>query len=206
MKKPSKMSFGVTLVEILIAMAIFITLLTLSALLLSSAWRKFHATNALQDAKTNAFLAMDRLSQDLKETSVVHLKNNASRATSIEERYICFPSPRDMKGTFKTLSTGDPDWNTWVIYSLAPDREYRELYHLYRKRISGPSNVPPALSDIENHNDAQTAARFILNFEMDEDEDFCSFYSYNALIVTQKPYRNEKFNFKLDKNFSFKLL
>lgn len=66
--------------------------------------------------------------------------------------------------------------------------------------------MPPALSDIVNHNGAQTAARFILNFEMDEDEDFCSFYSYNALIVTQKPYRNEKFNFKLDKNFSFKLL
>lgn len=195
-----------TLVELLIAMAIFLILLTLSAVLLSSAWRRFHATNALQDAKTNAFMAMDRLSQDLKETSVVHLKNNASRKTNIEKRYICFPSPRNMKGTFQTLTTGEPDWNTWIIYSLAPDREYRDLYYLYRKRISGPSSMPPALSDIMNHNGAQTAARFILNFEIEEDEDFCSFYSYNALIVTQKPYRNEKFNFRLDKNFSFRLL
>jgi len=197
---------GVTLVELLIAMSIFITLFTLSAMLLSSAWRKFHASNALQEAKTNAFMAMDRLSQDLRETSIVHLKNNACKTTGIADRYICFPSPRDMKGDFRKLSTGDPDWNTWIIYSLAPDRDYRDLYFLYRRRISGPSHMPPAQSEIYNHSGAQTAARFVLNFEMDEDRDFCSFYSYNAVIVTQKPYRNEKFNFRLDKNFSFKLL
>ncbi len=206
MKRAKVLTFGVTLVELLISMVIFMTLLSLSALLLSSAWRKFHATNALQEAQTNAFKGMDRLSQDLKETSIIHLRNNACSSTRIEERYIYFPSPRDMKEDFRTLSKGDPDWNTWLIYSLAPDREYENLYILYRKRITGPSTIPPALSDVNNHRGAQVAARFILNFALDEDNAFCSFYSYNACIETQKPYRNEKFNFRLDKNFSFKLL
>jgi hypothetical protein len=197
---------GVTLPELIVAMTLLILIMTLGSLLFTSAWRKFHATNALQEAQNNAVMGMDRFGRDFRETNIVHMTNCADESILIHNRYIFFPSPRDALGNFVRLSTGEPDWKAWIIYSLAPDPQETGLYRLYRKRIDGVLMAPPSPSDVANRTGAQVVARGISVFSVTQPPNSSSIYCYNVVLQTRKIYRNEGFDFKAEKFFTFTTL
>jgi type II secretory pathway pseudopilin PulG len=194
---------AITLIEIIVALTLLITLMALSAVFFTSAWRKFHAQSALQDAQTNGIIGIDRFGRDFRETSITYVTNNATSATAIDSRSIYFPSPRDLEGRFCTLATGEPDWKTWVIYTLGPDPDHAGTYLLFRKKMTGTPTFPPSLSDVNNKAGAMIMAHFISNFEVTQASGTGSIYSYNALVETLRNYKNESYSFKTEKFFSF---
>jgi hypothetical protein len=197
---------GISLPELIISMTLLILILTIGSLLYTSAWRKFHATNALQEAQNNAVMGMDRFGRDFRETDIVHLTNNAAESIQMQNRHIFFPSPRDQEGNFVRLSTGEPDWRGWIIYSIAQDPQDANLYRLYRKRIDGALMAPPSPSDVSNLAKAQVVARGIFLFSVTQPPNASSIYSYNVILQTRRTYRNESFDFKAEKFFTFTTL
>jgi hypothetical protein len=200
---PGQARRGITLIELMMGLSLFMVLMMLSAVFFTSAWRTFHARNALQDAQNNAIMGIDRFGRDFKETTVVNVINYTDSSTAMGDRYIYFPSPRDIQGNYAVLPSGDPDWQTWMIYSLAPDPDDSSVFIFFRKRKAGSPAFPPSLSDINDRRGAQVAARFVMDFTVTQAATSGSAYSYNAVIQTRRTYKNDKFSFNTEKFFTF---
>ncbi|MDQ7822568.1 MAG: type II secretion system protein [Candidatus Eremiobacteraeota bacterium] len=125
---------GLSLAEIIVAMALLGFLISISSYIFVSAWRRYHVSNALQDVQFNAVRGVDLFSLDLTETSF-------SNVSTTRPNTWTFPSARDLSGIFHSTETG-PLWSSWYIYHLVPDGQRKaadgsSLYFLARTQVEG---------------------------------------------------------------------
>lgn len=159
MKRSAHMGF--TLPELLISILMLAIILTICTTIFISAWRRYHIVNVIDDVETSAFIGVERVSRDARETS----RNFIGYDSTSKSLY--FPSPRDMAGAYYYGPDMVSSWQTWMIYYLYPDPQHSSLYYLARKQRAGDLSSPPAIySEITNLDDASIVARNVYDFEV----------------------------------------
>jgi Tfp pilus assembly protein FimT len=207
MKPHGKDSEGVTLVEIIFAMTVFLIISGICVQLFSASIRRFNIINVLQDVQKNGTIGMDRFARDFSETSDYLVINE----TEGSKKCIFFPSKRDKQGNFdyafaNDLAASSP-WKSWIIYYLYPDKgnttvDNKQLYLLARKvtELDHKPAESEVITMITSLRDAQVAARNIALFNV-KSESSGEMEVYKATIETESKYSGQKCTFNAERIF-----
>lgn len=111
---------GVTLPELLVAMAILGIVMVLEAPVFVASQRYFAAGSAQIDSQSAAYTAPLSLGQEIQESNITGIRINASRnavllisARDSTRRFTIYPGPTSQY-------IGQPHWQKWVVYYLDP--------------------------------------------------------------------------------------
>jgi hypothetical protein len=193
---------GHTLAEILCITFILVIIGSVITLFITSSWRRIQLTNMVEDMNRSALLSLDHLARDISETTssrvIIDGTNN----------FICFPTARDIDGTYRLLPGGEPDWNGWILYYLFPDgslrtTDNRQIYLLARKRLAGTITNPPAASAAGDLSGATIVARNMLEFTIVMDN-LLGTVNYRATVKVTKEYGGRDCYFELERVFAAK--
>jgi prepilin-type N-terminal cleavage/methylation domain-containing protein len=198
---------GLTMVEILIAMAIFLIILGITFSLLNSSLRRFAIINVLQEVQRNGIIGMDRFARDFSETTDALVVNE----TEGIRKCIYFPSKRNRQGIFNynaaAALAGSSPWKSWIVYFLLPDQgkrtaDNRQLYCLARKikEMDHKPTDPEIISLISSFDGAQMAARNVVSFTV-RLESSGEIDTFRAQILTECQYSGRKCTFTMDRVF-----
>jgi prepilin-type N-terminal cleavage/methylation domain-containing protein len=200
-------SKGLTLVEIMFAMTLFLIIFSIAASLFCQSLRRFAIINVLQDVQKNAIIGMDRFARDFSETSDSMVINE----TESSRKCIYFPSKRNKLGSFDytaaSLLSGALPWKSWIVYYLYPDAgkkttDNRQLYCIARK-IKEMNHKPTTLEIIpmmSSLDGAQIAARNVVRFTV-KTETTGEMDSLRATIETEGQYSGRKCTFSVERVF-----
>lgn len=194
---------GFTLAELIVSMAVLSVVLLMCVNMFVSSWRRLHATNAIRDAQFGASISVEKITNDISETSRGYVYNHTS--PSYTEKGLYFPSPRDLNGNYHVTVNRKPDWQTWIIYYLARNTDDpsvpagETVYYLARKQeaIAGTdlaSNQPSIPAGISN---ASVIARNVYYFECRENPG--DVYGLDVLVGTKQFSKDKPTYFFLEK-------
>jgi prepilin-type N-terminal cleavage/methylation domain-containing protein len=197
---------GLTLAELIVSLSILAVVMVFCSMLFVTSWRRFQMTCAMQDAQNSAMIGMDHFIRDFNETSCFNINNNTvqNSAGSFQPSFIFFPSPRDKTGSYNiTVSTGDPEWKTWLIYYLY-NEPGAQGYLLVRKQVDWNPLMPPTENDTKDMNGVTVVARGVDQFWVQHNVNSPdSYYFYTAEIWTKREFRGNTYRYKTDHSFIF---
>jgi prepilin-type N-terminal cleavage/methylation domain-containing protein len=195
---------GFSLAELIIAMAILVSVLVICSMLFTSSWRRLQTSNALQDAQNSAIIGMEKFAREFEETSAFYIANKADPASPDYNSppYISFPSPRDTSGDYHRYpSTGDPQWQLWIVYYLEKDPDCQELYYMKKKLIPfTPDASAPSPAD---GGIIQVISRNVKSFKVMKNSSPESINNFEAELVTDRPYGGAHYSFQSTRTFIF---
>lgn len=197
---------GVTFVEILVAMGIFLLIMGLCTTIFFSSWRRYNTLNVVQEVHSNALLGMQRFSRDFSETAMMQVVNETKTS-----RRIYFPSKRDRYGFFDYNAAGNSGgispWKSWIIYFLRADpnrksADNKQLYFLMR--IAKEMNRQPTPSEVESFistsKDSQIITKGVRIFIVDK-QHTGEIETFKAILEVQGEYQGKKCSYTVEKVF-----
>jgi len=136
-RKPS----GLTLIEIIVAMAVLSVLMVAALQVFLPSLTRFQVADTTYDAQRNALTAVDQMARDLTESRLAWIGSRSAPSF-----YLMFPSPRDTNGVYQRNPDGTPAWQSWIVYWTAPDPQLENTFVLRRRVVSSsfpPGTLPP---------------------------------------------------------------
>ncbi|MDQ7823537.1 MAG: prepilin-type N-terminal cleavage/methylation domain-containing protein [Candidatus Eremiobacteraeota bacterium] len=203
-KKP-----GITLSELIVAMALLTVILALCTNLFVSSFHRLQMTNAMQDAQNNAIVGLDRFTRDFRETtkqSVVYYKDSS-------HQYIYFPSPRDRNGVFHQAPNGFIEWSTWIAYYMIRDPNFASqgqqgepTYLLARRQqdiLDKKLTNTPAF-DWNSINGAEIAAKNAVQFNITSVQLSEYMVTYEVSLHTKREYKGKAYTYQAERFISIR--
>lgn len=133
---------GVTLMEILVAMAVLGLLTTGALTLFLPTMGRFASADTTYETQRQILIGIRMLSADLRESqqSLILQKSLAAGSPAA----LAIPTPRDARLTFHRVENlgsvdyGKADWQGWVVYWCVADSDTPQAFKLLRTRFDGP--------------------------------------------------------------------
>jgi len=184
---------GVTFIELIVAGALTLMLMTLCFTVFISSWRRFHAMNVMQDVHNSATFAMEKLGKDLRESTAQNLYY-------VADDYLCFPSARDEDGNYALTTDKKPVWKSWIIY-YRPGMERRIL----KKRVDITDDPGPGAMYLKTKDvPAQVVAREVQAFIIEPAPLSGTPRSLQVTIDTRSDYQGKACTFSIKRVFNIR--
>jgi prepilin-type N-terminal cleavage/methylation domain-containing protein len=135
-----------TLIEILVAMAVLLAVMTTALGILIPSFGRFQTADTAFDAQRQIYLVLSKLAVDAREGGKTYL-NVVSAGPNLVT--VCIPTARDDAGNYLLDSSLAPEYQAWIIYHSEPDATGK-TFNVTRGRLAGtfPPNplpfAPPA--------------------------------------------------------------